>query len=81
MTLLNFSIKKGKAKVVLVAVGFARGGLKSGAPEADVSCKVVNLHLPDRETIQVPALNEIIQCVIEGESFSSSNTQARPSNL
>ena len=51
--------------LTLIAVGFAMGGLKSGTPEADVSSKVVNLNLPDRETIQVPALNEIIQGVDE----------------
>ncbi|MGB5293123.1 MAG: peptidoglycan DD-metalloendopeptidase family protein [Lysobacterales bacterium] len=51
--------------LTLIAVGFALGGLKSGVPETGVSNKVVNLNLPDRETIQVPALDEIIQAVDE----------------
>ena len=51
--------------LTLIAVGFALGGLKSGVPETGVSNTVVNLNLPDRETIQVPALEEIIQAVDE----------------
>lgn len=65
---LKFKITRTKLflfGLTLIAVGFAMGGLKSGTPEADVSSKVVNLNLPDRETIQVPALNEIIQGVDE----------------
>ena len=64
----NFKITRTKLflfGLTLIAVGFALGGLKSGVPETDVSNKVVNLSLPDRETIQVPALDEIIQAVDE----------------
>ena len=65
---LNFKITRTKLLLfglTLIAVGFALGGLKSGAPETDVSSKVVNLNLPDRETIQAPALDEIIEGVDE----------------
>ena len=65
---LNFKITRTKLLLfglTLIAVGFALGGLKSGAPETDVSSKVVNLNLPDRETLQAPALDEIIEGVDE----------------
>ena len=65
---LNFKITRTKLflfGLTLIAVGFAMGGLKSSAPDTDISSKVVNLNLPDRATLQVPALDEIIQGVDE----------------
>lgn len=60
----NFKITRTKLflfATTLIAVGFALGGLKSGTTDTDITHKVIDISLPERQTIQVPALEEIIQ--------------------
>ena len=64
----NFRITRTKLilfALTLIAVGLALGGLETGDDDATVANKVVDLSLPELETLQVPALNEIIQGVDE----------------
>ena len=41
--------------LTLIVFGIALGGLESGEDEADISSKVINLGLPDRNNFQTPA--------------------------
>jgi len=47
--------------LTLIAFGLALGGLKSGGEDADISSKVVNLSLPERQEILVPLSGDLNQ--------------------
>jgi murein DD-endopeptidase MepM/ murein hydrolase activator NlpD len=62
--LSRFHLKITRTKLLLfaltlIAFGFALGGLEGGKQDIDISSKLVVLHLPERQDMQIPALDAL----------------------
>ncbi len=75
----NFKITRTKLilfALTLIAVGFALGGLEKGGQDIDISNKVVELSLPDRNVVQAPVL-EGVGLATDGENSPQITTEIK----